>query len=66
MASVNRDMVEGYLDLSRRIDNELQNKNHTVDSLKIFLHQLKVQCKENYQEGADDLGWNEDVDELFE
>ena len=59
-------MVEGYLELARSIDNVLSKEDHSVESLKSALLSLRSDCKDKYQEGADDLGWNVDADDVFE
>lgn len=65
MASTNREMVEGYELLVQKIDAFTVEHTFVEPDLKACLRLLadiREDCVQNYNDGADDLGWNVSID----
>lgn len=67
MSSVARDMVEGYEEIARDIQQFMwtgkpfksEKKEHTIEELEDFLDGLRRYCWSNYDSGAYSLGWKD-------
>ncbi|PLS19352.1 hypothetical protein CVD28_02755 [Bacillus sp. M6-12] len=66
MSSVQRDMVEGYEEIAKEIQDFLwegkpeksPKKERTKEELEEFLEGLRTECWDNYNTGARSLGWD--------
>ncbi|QST02620.1 hypothetical protein IMZ31_18910 (plasmid) [Pontibacillus sp. ALD_SL1] len=71
MSSVSRDMIEGYESLARMIQHfvwegkphKSERKEHTLEEYDDLLESIRLQCWDNYNEGAYDKGWTTKKDE---
>lgn len=61
----NKDMVNGYEDMARRIEeflwegkpNKSKKITRTQEEFEQFLEEMRSDCWDNYNDGAEELGW---------
>lgn len=61
MSSYARDMVEGYEDIAKDIEEFLENEDLSKTDLIEKLESIKRECLENYNVGAYTLGWRDNL-----
>jgi len=59
MSSYARDMVEGYEDIARGIEEFLENEDLSKADLIKKLESIKRGCWSKYNDGAYSLGWRD-------
>ncbi len=65
MASTAREMVEGYEEIVNKIDAFNAETLFVTPDLSQCLQlikEIREDCVEKYNDGADDLGWNVSID----
>ncbi|QEM43190.1 hypothetical protein CHOTACABRAS_136 [Bacillus phage Chotacabras] len=61
MSSYARDMVEGYDDIAKNIEEFLENEDLSKTDLIEKLESVKDWCRENYNVGSYSLGWRDSI-----